>query len=150
MKNEKISGSLSDSRTIITCAAFYMGSIFHMKYLISSLEPCFFHTLSCRVDLVMPNRTRNAVLDMVYQKQVFLTACKLCFLHATFSLHKCNISCQMISMASPNEKNRYRSLTASLYAASTCSLPARADTSIKSVDSGRWKFVIRPSSTRKR
>jgi hypothetical protein len=51
-----------------------------------------------------------------------------------------------INIASPNEKNRYRSRTAVSYACSTCSRPARADTSIKRVLSGRWKFVISPSS----
>ena len=48
-------------------------------------------------------------------------------------------------MASPKEKKRYLSCTASSYAANTCSLPASADTNIISVDSGRWKFVINPS-----
>ena len=52
-----------------------------------------------------------------------------------------------INIASPKLKNRYLSLTASSYAASTCSLPASALTSMISVDSGKWKFVIRQSST---
>lgn len=47
------------------------------------------------------------------------------------------ILCQNMNIASPKLKNRYLSFTASSYAASTCSLPASADTSIKSVDSGR-------------
>ena len=51
----------------------------------------------------------------------------------------------MINIASPKEKNLYFSLTASSYAANTCSLPASADTNIINVDSGRWKFVISPS-----
>ena len=51
----------------------------------------------------------------------------------------------IISIASPKEKNLYLSCTASSYAASTCSLPASADTNIISVDSGKWKFVINPS-----
>ena len=42
-------------------------------------------------------------------------------------------------------KNLYLSLIASSYAASTCSLPAKAETSITNVDSGRWKLVINPS-----
>ncbi len=50
-----------------------------------------------------------------------------------------------ISIASPNEKNRYRLRIASSYAARICSFPAKADTSISRVDSGRWKFVISPS-----
>ena len=50
-----------------------------------------------------------------------------------------------IIIASPKEKKRYLSCTASSYAANTCSLPASADTNIISVDSGRWKFVINPS-----
>ena len=33
-------------------------------------------------------------------------------------------------------------------AAGTCSLPANALTSIMSVDCGRWKFVMRPPTTR--
>ena len=52
-----------------------------------------------------------------------------------------------IIIASPKLKNRYLSLTASSYAASTCSLPASALTSMISVDSGKWKFVIRQSTT---
>ena len=51
----------------------------------------------------------------------------------------------IISIASPKEKKRYLSCTASSYAANTCSLPASADTNIINVDSGRWKFVINPS-----
>ena len=43
----------------------------------------------------------------------------------------------MISIASPKLKNLYRSLTATSYAASTCSRPASADTSMIKVDSGR-------------
>lgn len=46
-------------------------------------------------------------------------------------------------IASPNEKNRYLSFTAVSYAFIIFSFPASAETSIKSVDSGRWKFVIR-------
>ena len=45
--------------------------------------------------------------------------------------------------ASPKEKKRYLSFTASSYAAIICSIPASADTSINKVDSGKWKFVIR-------
>lgn len=52
-----------------------------------------------------------------------------------------------INIASPKLKKRYLSLIASSYAFNTCSLPANAETSITSVDSGRWKFVIRQSST---
>ena len=48
-------------------------------------------------------------------------------------------------MASPKEKNLYRSFTAVLYALRIFSLPAKADTSIISVLSGRWKFVISAS-----
>ncbi len=51
------------------------------------------------------------------------------------------------SIASPKLKKRYFSFTASSYAASTCSLPASALTSIMSVDSGKWKLVISPSNT---
>ena len=43
-----------------------------------------------------------------------------------------------------------RSLTASCYAASVRSRPASALTSMISVDSGRWKFVIRQSRILKR
>ena len=50
-----------------------------------------------------------------------------------------------MSIASPKEKNLYLSLTASSYAASILSRPANADTSIRSVLSGRWKFVISAS-----
>ena len=52
-----------------------------------------------------------------------------------------------MNIASPKEKNLYFSSTAVLYAARICSLLANADTSIKSVDSGRWKLVISASST---
>ena len=48
-------------------------------------------------------------------------------------------------IASPNEKNRYLSFTASSYSRMMFSLPASVLTSISSVDSGRWKLVIRPS-----
>lgn len=51
--------------------------------------------------------------------------------------YKCVILCHKISMASPKLKKRYLSRTAAAYASSTCSLPASADTSITSVDSGR-------------
>lgn len=61
--------------------------------------------------------------------------------------YKCVILCHKISIASPNEKNRYRSFTAMRYASSTRSRPASADTSITSVDCGRWKFVISASIT---
>ena len=50
-----------------------------------------------------------------------------------------------MNMASPKLKNRYRSFTASWYAFKMCSRPARAETSITRVDSGRWKLVIRQS-----
>ena len=43
----------------------------------------------------------------------------------------------------PKLKNRYFSCTATSYACMIFSFPASADTSISSVDSGRWKFVIR-------
>jgi len=42
-----------------------------------------------------------------------------------------------INIASPNEKNLYFSFTASSYALSTFSRPARAETSIIRVDSGK-------------
>ena len=42
-----------------------------------------------------------------------------------------------MSIASPNEKKRYRSETAILYALRMRSRPARAETNIKSVDWGR-------------
>lgn len=58
-------------------------------------------------------------------------------IHITSIPYKRNILCQIIIMASPNEKKRYLHSTASLYALSTASLPASAETSIKSVDSGR-------------
>ena len=58
---------------------------------------------------------------------------------------KSGIFTYFINIASPKLKNRYLSRTASSYAASTCSFPASADTSMMSVDSGRWKFVIRQS-----
>ena len=48
-------------------------------------------------------------------------------------------------MASPNEKNLYLSSTAVLYAFKMFSLPASAETSMISVLSGRWKFVISAS-----
>ena len=65
---------------------------------------------------------------------------------ATFLiLHKCNILCQIINIASPKLKKRYRSFTASAYACIIWSLPANALTSITSVDSGRWKFGISAS-----
>ena len=51
-----------------------------------------------------------------------------------------------INIASPKLKNLYFCCTASLYAFITNSLLARADTSIISVDSGKWKFVIRLST----
>jgi len=51
-----------------------------------------------------------------------------------------------MSIASPNEKKRYFSLTAVSYASIILSLPAKADTSIKRVLSGRWKFVIKLST----
>lgn len=47
-----------------------------------------------------------------------------------------------MSIASPKEKKRYFSLTAVSYASIIISLPAKADTSIKRVLSGRWKLVI--------
>ena len=50
-----------------------------------------------------------------------------------------------IIIASPKLKKRYLSFTASSYAAITCSFPANAETSMISVDSGRWKFVINAS-----
>ena len=48
---------------------------------------------------------------------------------------------------SPKLKNLYFSSTAVLYAFITLSNPAKADTSMISVLSGRWKFVMSPSST---
>ena len=53
----------------------------------------------------------------------------------------------LINIASPNEKNLYFSFTASLYAFITLSLPAKVETSIISVDCGKWKFVIKLSTT---
>ena len=53
--------------------------------------------------------------------------------------------CYSINIASPNEKNLYRSAIASRYAASVFPRPANADTSIIRVLSGKWKFVISPS-----
>ena len=50
-----------------------------------------------------------------------------------------------INIASPKLKKRYRSSTAVLYAPSIRSRPAKADTSMRSVLCGRWKFVIRAS-----
>ena len=50
---------------------------------------------------------------------------------------KVRFQCYNTNMASPNEKKRYRSSTATRYASNTRSLPASADTSIKSVDCGR-------------
>ena len=47
---------------------------------------------------------------------------------------------------SPKEKNRYRSLTAVLYSSSVFSRPTSADTSMMSVDSGRWKLVMSAST----
>src|SRR5713101_5271373 len=55
-----------------------------------------------------------------------------------------------ISMASPYEKKRYRRATASRYAAWMRGSPAKAETSINSVLRGRWKFVSRPCTARKR
>ena len=55
-----------------------------------------------------------------------------------------------MNIASPKLKNRYLSRTASSYAASTCSRPASADTSIISVDCGKWKFVMSASTALKR
>ena len=51
-----------------------------------------------------------------------------------------------MSIASPNEKNLYLSFTAVVYASIILSLPAKADTSISNVLSGRWKFVIKEST----
>ena len=56
----------------------------------------------------------------------------------------------LMNIASPKEKNRYFSRTASAYAFMICSFPANADTSISSVDSGRWKLVISASMILKR
>ena len=87
------------------------------------------------------------------------TAPAECFFIATFHpttfiIEKSDQSYQLITLpfyriniASPKLKKRYLSLIASSYAFNTCSLPANAETSITSVDSGRWKFVIRQSST---
>lgn len=50
-----------------------------------------------------------------------------------------------INIASPKEKKRYFSLTASLYAFKIKSLPAKAETSIIKVDLGKWKLVIKAS-----
>ena len=51
-----------------------------------------------------------------------------------------------MNIASPKEKNLYFSLTAVSYVSRIFSLPTIAATSIISVDSGRWKFVIRQST----
>ena len=60
-----------------------------------------------------------------------------CLNHNRFLPYKTRKSCHKINMASPKEKKRYFSRTASSYAASTFSRPARALTSMISVDSGR-------------
>ena len=49
-------------------------------------------------------------------------------------------------MLSPNEKNLYLSFIASAYAFIINSLDENADMSIRSVLSGRWKFVISAST----
>ena len=48
--------------------------------------------------------------------------------------------------ASPNEKKRYLSSTACAYMRITSSREENALISIKSVDSGKWKFVISAST----
>lgn len=51
-----------------------------------------------------------------------------------------------INIASPNEKNLYLCSIASAYARSIISREEKAETSISSVLSGRWKFVISAST----
>ena len=51
------------------------------------------------------------------------------------------------NIQSPNEKNLYFSSTAVLYKCIVLLRPAKADTSIISVDLGKWKLVISASTT---
>ena len=51
--------------------------------------------------------------------------------------------CYFINIESPNEKNLYLFFTASWYEDNIISFDAKADTSIISVDFGKWKLVIR-------
>ena len=53
----------------------------------------------------------------------------------------------LIIIASPKEKKRYLSSTATSYACNIFSLVENADTNISKVDSGKWKFVIKESTT---
>ena len=53
----------------------------------------------------------------------------------------------LINIQSPNEKNLYLFSTAVLYTFIVLSKPINADTSIISVDFGKWKLVIKASTT---
>ena len=81
--------------------------------------------------------------EIYYIRQIFFT--QKSPIQNPVLLHRGYKKVYLINIASPNEKNRYLSFTASSYAESTCSFPANADTSMTSVDSGRWKLVIRAS-----
>src|SRR4249919_1049058 len=59
-------------------------------------------------------------------------------------------TCGNSNIASPYEKNRYRSRIACSYAAKIRSRPANAETSISNVLSGRWKLVSSASMLRTR
>ncbi len=130
--------------TVVSYTAFpplqtYVCGIFLLHYSGSHLH----RTLSG----ILPYEARtfltcHAAAATIRPTHINISKCHSVNLNTFYS--KCKAS--VINIASPKLKNLYFSSTAVLYAFNIFSLPASAETSIRSVDSGRWKFVIRQST----